>query len=62
MQGFQRKPTFPWEVKRVLGMLYETPEFSRDTCPHSRGMLSFPAQVKKSQIFPATSRNEGRLP
>ena len=28
----------------------------------SRGTLNFPPQVKKSPIFPASSRDEGRLP
>ena len=41
LQRFQRKPMFPLELERVLDMLYETPEVSQDTRPHSRGMLSF---------------------
>ena len=59
---FQRKPTFPFELERVLDTLYETPEVSRDTRPHSRGTLKFPPQVKKSPIVPTSSRDEGRLP
>ena len=55
LQRFQRKPTFPLELERVLDMLNETPEVSRDTRPHSRGTLSFPPQVKKSPVFPASS-------
>ena len=31
---------------------------SRDTCPNSRGTLSFPPQVKKSPVFPASTRDE----
>ena len=62
LQCFQRKPTFSLEHERDLDMLYETPEVSRDNRPHSRGLLSFPPQVKKSPVFPASSRDEGRLP
>ena len=62
LQHFQRKPTFPLELVRVLDMLYETPEVSRDTRPHLRGTLKFPPQVKKSPVFPASSLDEGRLP
>ena len=58
---YQRKPTFSLEHERDLDMLYETPEVSRDNRPHSRGMLSFPPQVKKSPVFPASSRDEGPL-
>ena len=61
LQHFQRKPMFPLEIERVLDMLYEAPEVSRDTRPHSRGMLKFP-QVKKNPIFPTSSRDECRLP
>ena len=50
------------EIKRVLDTLYKTPEVSQDTRPHLRGTLSFPPQGKKSRIFPASSRDEGRLP
>ena len=62
LQRFQRKPTFPLELERVLAMLYEIPEVSQDTSHHSRGMLKFPPQVKKNPIFPTSSRDEGRLP
>ena len=58
MQHFQRKPTFPLELKRVLDMLYETPEVSRDTRPNLRGMLRFPPQVKKRPVFHVSTRNE----
>ena len=61
LQRFQRKPTFPLELERVLYVLYEAPEVSPDTRPHSRGMLKFPPQVK-NPIFPTSSRDEGRLP
>ena len=61
LQRFQRKPTFPLELERVLYMLYEAPEVSPDTRPHSRGMLKFPPQVK-NPIFPTSSQDEGRLP
>ena len=62
LQCFQRKPMFPLELERVLDTLYETPEVSRDICPHWRGMQKFPPQVKKCPIFPNSSRDEGRLP
>ena len=62
LQRFQRKPTFPLELERVLDMLYKAPEVSQDTRPHSRGMLKFPPQVKKNPIFPTSSQDEGRLP
>ena len=62
LQRFQRKPTFPLELERVLDMLYKAPEVSQDTRPHSRGMLKFPPQVKKNPIFLTSSRDEGRLP
>ena len=62
LQPFQRKTTFALELEKVLYMLYKTPEVSRDTRPHSRGTLSFPPQVKKSPVFPASSRDEGGLP
>ena len=52
-------PRFPWNSKGSLTLsLYETPEVSRDTRPHSRGTLSFPPQVKKSPVFPASTRDE----
>ena len=50
------------ELGRVHDTLYETPEVSPDTRPHSRGTLSFPPQVKKSPVFPSSSRDEGLLP
>ena len=62
LQRFQRKPTFPLELERVLDTIYETPEVSRDTRPHLRGMLSFPQQVKKSPVLTYSNRDEGRLP
>ena len=62
LQRFQRKPTFPLELERVLDMLYEAPEVSRDTLAHSRGMLSFPPQLKKSAVFPTSFGDEGRFP
>ena len=53
-------------------MLYETPEVSRDTRPHSRGTLSFPPQVKGTQGFlpqlekdleiPPSTRLEAQFP
>ena len=58
LQRFQRKPMFPLELERVLDMLYETPEVSRDTRPNLKGTLSFPPQVKKSPIFPASNLDE----
>ena len=61
LHHFQRKPTFPLELKRVLDMLYNTPEVSLDTRLHSKGTLSFPPQAKKSPVFPASSLDEGRL-
>ena len=62
LQRFQRKPTFPLELERVLDMRCEAPEVSRDTRLHSRGMVKFPPQVKKNPIFLTSSRDEGRLP
>ena len=58
LQPFQRKTTFALELEKVLYMLYKTPEVSRDTCPNSIGMLSFPPQVKKSPLFPASTLDE----
>ena len=52
VQCFQRKSMFPLELERVHDTLYKTPEVSRDTHPHSRGMLSFPPQVKKGPVSP----------
>ena len=62
LQRFQRKPTFPLELERVLDMLYEAPEVSRDIRPHSRGTLKLPLEVNKSPVFPSSSQDEGRLP
>ena len=59
LQHFQIKPTLPLQQERVLNTLYEILEVSRDTRPHSRGMLNFLPQVKKSPVFPTTSRDEG---
>ena len=61
LQRFQRKPTFHLELERVPDTFYETPEVSRDTRPHSRGTLKLLLQVKKSPVFPTSSRDEGRL-
>ena len=61
LQPFQRKTTFALELEKVLYMLYKTPEVSRDTCPNSRRTLSFPPQVKKSPVFPASTRNEAHF-
>ena len=58
LEYFQRKTTFPLELERVLDVLYETPAVSPDTRSHWRGMLSFRGQVKKSPIFPASTRDE----
>ena len=55
LQPFQRKTTFALELEKVLYMLYKTPEVSRDTCPNSIGMLSFPPQVKKNPLFPTST-------
>ena len=49
------------ELESVLDTLYETPEVSPDTHPHSRGTLSFLPQVKKSPFIPSSSRDEGQL-
>ena len=62
LQRFQRKPAFPLQLERVLDTVYKTPEDSRYTRPHSRGTLSVPPEGKYSPIFPAPSRDEGRLP
>ena len=62
LQCVQRKPMFPLELERVLDTLYEIAEVSPDTSPHWRRMLRFPPQVKKSPVFPTSSRDEGLLP
>ena len=51
----QESPHSVFELERVLDTLYETPEVSPDTRPHSRGTLSFSPQVKKSVIFSSSS-------
>ena len=58
----QESPHSVFELERVLDTLYETPEVSPDTRPHSRGTLSLPPPVKKSPVFPSSSRDEGQLP
>ena len=50
------------ELERELDTLYKTSEASRDTRPPSKGMLSFPPQLKKSPVFPSSTRDEGRFP
>ena len=47
----KESPRYLLELERVLVTLYKSPEVSPDTHPHSRGMLSFPPQVKKSPLF-----------
>ena len=41
------------ELKRELDTFYETPEASRDTRSHSRGMLSFWPKLQKSPFSPS---------
>jgi len=43
------------KLKRVLDTLYATQEVPSDTHPHSRGIPSFPPQLKKSPVFPSSS-------
>ena len=50
------------ELERELDTLYETLEASRCTCPHLKGMLNFSPQLKKSSVFPSSSRDEGQFP
>ena len=50
LQRYQREPTFPLEHKSIHETLYKTPEVSRDTCPHLRGTLKFPPQVKRARF------------
>ena len=49
-------------LKRVLDTLYTTQEVLRHSCLHSRGTLIFPPQLKKSPVFPSSSRDEGPFP
>ena len=62
LQPFQRKPMFYFGTRKGTCTFYEASEVSPDTLPHSRGSLSFPPQVKKSPVFPSSSRDEDRLP
>ena len=55
----KESPSSSLELERVLDTLYETPEVSPRTRPHSRGMLSFPPHVKKSPVLPSSGRDEG---
>ena len=50
---FKEIPRSLLEHKRVLATPYETAEVSGDTRPHSRGMLSFSPELKKSPVFPS---------
>ena len=49
-------------LKKVLDTLEATPEVPRHTRLHSRGKLSIPSQIKKSPVFPSSSRDEGPFP
>ena len=55
-------PSSILEVEREVDNLYEIPEASRDTRPHSRRMLSFLPQPKKSHFIPSSTSNEGQFP
>ena len=46
------------ELEKVLDTLYETPVVSPYTRPQSRGTVSFQPQVKKSPVFPSSTRDE----
>ena len=43
LQCFKKNPHSLLELESVLDTLYQTPEVSPDTRPHSRGMLSIPS-------------------
>ena len=49
-------------LKRVLDTLDSTQEVPRRTLPHSRVTLRVPPQLKKSPVFPSSSRDEGPFP
>ena len=49
-------------LKRVLDTLDATQEVPRHTRLHSRGTPSIPPQLKKSPVFPSSSRDEGPFP
>ena len=54
----QQIPRSLLELERKFDILYESPEASQDTHTHSRGILSFPPQLKRSPVFPASIRDE----
>ena len=62
LQRFQRKPTFPLELERVLDMLYKAPEVHRPQRPagstHSstRGLRP-PEQLERPAGFPSSWPN-----
>ena len=58
----QEIPCSLLELKRKLDTLYETPEASRDSHLHSRGMLSFLPKPRKSPVFPSSTRDVGQFP
>ena len=62
LQCFLEIPRSLLEVERELDTLYETPEASRNTHPHSRGTLSLQPKPKKFRFFPSSTRNEGQIP
>ena len=49
-------------LKRVHDTLYATQEVPQHTCLYSRGTASFLPQLKKSPVFPSSSRDEGPFP
>ena len=49
-------------LERVLDTLDETQEVPRYTCLYLRGTPSVLPQLKKSLIFPSSSRDEGPFP
>ena len=49
------------KLKRSLESLFTTKEVPRDTRHHLRGTPSFMPQLKKSPVFPTSSRDEHRF-
>ena len=57
----KESPHFPWISKVSLTRYMKLQKYPRYRL-HSRGTLSFPPQVKKSRVSPASIRDEGRSP
>ena len=55
-------PPFLLSLERVIDTLDATQEVPQHTRLHSRGTPSVPPQLKKSPVFPSSSRDEGPFP